>query len=118
MGVLQYAAEQGNAVAQWKRGRMYATGEGVPRCSMLFKGRNHHSAGTGVIIELRTGFPGYTGIIPQSTAMIPEILRANGYASQQLRDWRLTRYGLVASSSPAKSTTHSDANRDFPRVDE
>jgi hypothetical protein len=38
MGVLQYAAEQGKAVAQWKRGRMYATGEGVPRCSMLFKG--------------------------------------------------------------------------------
>jgi uncharacterized protein len=32
MGTLQYAAGQGNAVAQWKLGRMYATGEGVPRC--------------------------------------------------------------------------------------
>ena len=31
---LEYAAEQGNAVAQWKLGRMYATGEGVPRCQM------------------------------------------------------------------------------------
>src|SRR6266542_1017279 len=34
MGTLQYAAEQGNAVAQWKLGRMYATGEGVPRCDL------------------------------------------------------------------------------------
>jgi len=28
---LQYAAEQGHALAQWKLGRMYAAGEGVPR---------------------------------------------------------------------------------------
>jgi TPR repeat protein len=34
MGALQYAAEQGNAVAQWKLGRMYATGEGMPRCDL------------------------------------------------------------------------------------
>jgi len=34
VGTLQYAAEQGNAVAQWKLGRMYATGEGVPRCDL------------------------------------------------------------------------------------
>jgi len=34
MGTLQYAAEQGNAVAQWKLGRMYATGEGVTRCDL------------------------------------------------------------------------------------
>ena len=28
---LQYAAEQGHALAQWKLGRMYAAGDGVPR---------------------------------------------------------------------------------------
>jgi TPR repeat protein len=28
---LQYAAEQGHAVAQWKLGRMYARGDGVPQ---------------------------------------------------------------------------------------
>jgi TPR repeat protein len=28
---LQYAAEKGHAVAQWKLGRMYAEGDGVPR---------------------------------------------------------------------------------------
>jgi arylsulfatase A-like enzyme len=52
-----------------------------PTRAALLTGRNHHSAGTGVIIELGTGYPGYTGIIPQSTAMVPEILRASGYAT-------------------------------------
>src|SRR5688572_4079322 len=28
---LQYAAEKGHAIAQWKLGRMYADGDGVPR---------------------------------------------------------------------------------------
>jgi uncharacterized protein len=31
---LQYAAEQDNPVAQWKLGRMYAKGDGVPRCDL------------------------------------------------------------------------------------
>lgn len=31
---LQYAAEQGHALAQWKLGRMYASGDGVPRSDL------------------------------------------------------------------------------------
>lgn len=31
---LQYAAEQGHAMAQWKLGRMYAAGDGVPRSDL------------------------------------------------------------------------------------
>jgi hypothetical protein len=31
---LQYAAENGHAVAQWKLGRMYAEGDGVPRSDL------------------------------------------------------------------------------------
>jgi len=31
LSALQYAAEQGQPVAQWKLGRMYADGDGVPR---------------------------------------------------------------------------------------
>src|ERR1700761_5930316 len=31
LSALQYAAEQGEPVAQWKLGRMYAEGDGVPR---------------------------------------------------------------------------------------
>ena len=68
-----------------KNGLMYNTFHTTALCSptraALLTGRNHHSVGTGVIIELGTGFPGYTGVIPQSAAMVPEILRANGYAT-------------------------------------
>jgi arylsulfatase A-like enzyme len=64
-----------------KYNRFHTTALCSPTRAALLTGRNHHSAGTGVIIELGTGYPGYTGIIPQSTALVPEILRANGYAT-------------------------------------
>jgi len=47
----------------------------------LLTGRNHHSAASGVVTENRTGYPGYTGIIPQSTATIGDILKGNGYST-------------------------------------
>ena len=34
LSALQYAAEQGHAMAQWKLGRMYAAGDGVPRSDL------------------------------------------------------------------------------------
>ena len=52
-----------------------------PTRAALLTGRNHHSCGTGVIIEMGTGYPGYTGIIPQNTAVVAQTLRDNGYAT-------------------------------------
>ena len=52
-----------------------------PTRAALLTGRNHHSVGTGVVIEMGTGYPGYTGIVPGSTAALPEILRQNGYST-------------------------------------
>ena len=52
-----------------------------PTRAALLTGRNHHSCGTGVIIEMGTGFPGYTGIIPQNTSVVAQTLRDNGYAT-------------------------------------
>lgn len=52
-----------------------------PTRAALLTGRNHHSAGTGTITETGTAYPGYTGQIPKSTAMISEILRQNGYST-------------------------------------
>ena len=61
--------------------RFHTTALCSPTRGALLTGRNHHSIGTGVIIEMATGYPGYTGIIPKSTATIAEILRDNGYAT-------------------------------------
>ncbi|OAF02973.1 arylsulfatase [Bradyrhizobium centrolobii] len=50
-----------------------------PTRAALITGRNHHSAGFGVISEAATGFPGYNSIIPKDSATIGRILQENGY---------------------------------------
>ncbi len=52
-----------------------------PTRAALLTGRNHHSAGFGVISEQSTGFPGYNSIIPDDKATIGRVLRDNGYAT-------------------------------------
>jgi len=52
-----------------------------PTRAALITGRNHHSAGFGVISEMATGFPGYDSIISENCATIGRILKDNGYAT-------------------------------------
>ena len=50
-----------------------------PTRAALITGRNHHSAGFGVIAEAATGFPGYNSLIGKDSATIGRILLENGY---------------------------------------
>ena len=50
-----------------------------PTRAALITGRNHHSAGFGVISEQATGFPGYNSVLPKDCATIGRILLENGY---------------------------------------
>jgi len=52
-----------------------------PTRAALITGRNHHSAGFGVISEQATGFPGYDSIITKDKATIGRILLDNGYST-------------------------------------
>ncbi|MBL9175168.1 MAG: arylsulfatase [Verrucomicrobiales bacterium] len=52
-----------------------------PTRAALITGRNHHSAGFGVISEQSTGFPGYNSIIAKDKATIGRILKDNGFAT-------------------------------------
>jgi len=52
-----------------------------PTRAALLTGRNHHSVGSGVIGELGTGFPGYSGEIPSTAATFAKILQEYGYAN-------------------------------------
>ena len=71
-----------------------------PTRGALLTGRNHHSIGTGVIIELGTGFPGYTGIVPNTTAGLPEMLRQNGYTTSGFGKWHNTPDVEITPSGP------------------
>jgi arylsulfatase len=60
---------------------MHSTALCSPTRAALITGRNHHSAGFGVVSEQSTGFPGYNSVIAKDKATIGRILRDNGYAT-------------------------------------
>jgi len=61
--------------------RVFSTALCSPTRAALITGRNHHSAGFGVISEQSTGFPGYNSIIAEDKATIGRMLLDNGYAT-------------------------------------
>ena len=42
-----------------------------PSRASLLSGRNHHSAATGVIMEMGSGFPGYNSLMPKAAEHLP-----------------------------------------------
>lgn len=66
-----------------KNGLRYTNFHSTALCSptraALITGRNHHSAGFGVVAEQATGFPGYDSVITRDKATIGRIMQDNGY---------------------------------------
>jgi len=79
--------------------RFHTTALCSPTRAALLTGRNHHSAATGVITEVGSGYPGYSGQIPRSAAMFAEVLRQNGYSTafigknHNIADWETSISG-------------------------
>ena len=61
--------------------RFHTTAICGPSRAALLTGRNHHTAGSGFLMEWATGFPSYNTMIPRETATVAEVLRGNGYAT-------------------------------------
>jgi arylsulfatase len=78
--------------------RFHTTALCSPTRAALLTGRNHHSAGTGVITEMGDGYPGYSGQIPKNAAMFAEVLRQ----------------AATAPHSSARTTTLPTGRRAFP----
>jgi arylsulfatase len=79
--------------------RYHTTALCSPTRAAILTGRNHHSAATGCITELGSSFPGYTGQVPKSCAMVSEIVRQNGYSTaffgknHNIADWETSISG-------------------------
>jgi arylsulfatase A-like enzyme len=70
-----------------------------PTRAALLSGRNHHTNGTGLIMEGGTGFPGYNTLMPKSCGTFAEVLRQNGYntawygKNHNVPDWHNSQAG-------------------------
>ncbi len=66
----------------------------------VLSGRNHHAVGVGMTMETPLGFPGYTGRIPPTAALLPRVLRDNGYSTMAAGKWHLCPRGEYSASGP------------------
>ena len=80
--------------------RFHVTALCSPTRAALMTGRNNHAVGMGTITNWATEFPGYNASIPRSAAMLPEILRQNGYATAAIGKWHLIPDSEVTASGP------------------
>ena len=64
-----------------KYNRFHTTALCSPTRTAILTGYNHHSNNAGAIMEVATGFPGNTGIRPQTITPIAQVLRLNGYST-------------------------------------
>src|SRR5438046_3032824 len=80
-GVIPTATMDRVAKAGLRYTQFHTTALCSPTRAALITGRNHHSAGFGVIGEMSTGYPGYDSIIGPDNATVGAILKGNGYAT-------------------------------------
>jgi arylsulfatase A-like enzyme len=62
-----------------KYNEFHTTAMCSPTRAALLTGRNHQAVGTGLVVDISTGYPGYWSVIPKSAATVAEVLKDNGY---------------------------------------
>ena len=87
-GVIPTPTMDGIANEGLRYNRVFSTALCSPTRAALITGRNHHSAGFGVISEQSTGFPGYNSIIGKDKATIGRAITGpdNRIASERPND--------------------------------
>ncbi len=88
------------ASAGLRYNRFHTTALCSPTRTALLTGRNHHVNNAGAIMEVATGFPGNTGIRPNSVTPLAEILRQNGYSTAAFGKYHETPPWEVSVSGP------------------
>jgi arylsulfatase A-like enzyme len=77
------------------RGVRWGSFHTAPMCSptraSILTGLHPHAAGFGLVANTDPGFPGYTMELADDVQTLPEILRANGYATAAVGKWHLSK---------------------------
>ncbi|QDU19425.1 arylsulfatase [Urbifossiella limnaea] len=93
-----------NLTRLWNSGIAFNTFHTTSICSptraALLTGRNHHRVGNGTIAERASDFDGYTGVIPRTSATIPEVLHHYGYQSAAFGKWHNTPANQTTAMGP------------------
>jgi arylsulfatase len=71
-----------------------------PTRASLLTGRNHHAVGMGSLANYDLGFDGYRGSISKEAALLPEILRDEGWNSFAVGKWHLTPMHHTGPAGP------------------
>jgi arylsulfatase len=71
-----------------------------PTRASLLTGRNHHAVGMGSLANYDLGFDGYRGAISHEAAMLPEILREQGWNNYAVGKWHLTPMTHTGPAGP------------------
>lgn len=80
--------------------RFHTTAMCSPTRAALLTGRNHHAVGNGVVQDLATGYPGYSGHMPRSAASIAQVLTLNGYNTAMFGKHHNVEPAAVSASGP------------------
>ncbi len=87
-----------------KTGISYNAFHTTAQCSAsrasLLTGRNHHRVGSGQIAELASDWDGYAGVIPKSTATMPQVLSYYGYKTAAFGKWHNTPVTAITRLGP------------------
>ncbi|MFF1591662.1 arylsulfatase [Streptomyces sp. NPDC058286] len=71
-----------------------------PTRASLLTGRNHHSVGMRMLSNFDTGFPSGRGRVTKAAAMLPEVLRDNGFNTMAVGKWHLAPMEQTTASGP------------------
>ncbi|MCA9834940.1 MAG: sulfatase-like hydrolase/transferase [Thermomicrobiales bacterium] len=100
MPTMRRIAERGVRFSQF-----HTTALCSPTRAALLTGRNAQSNGMGTIGEMADGFPGLSCLIPRENALLPEMLRDQGYNTFAIGKWHL---------SPAVEMGMGSSKRSWP----